>query len=162
MALKEICCRAGLLAWRRLGRVKWEPDIISGGCAWGRHRRTDSTTTMLRLRRDIIGHLDFFCYDRDSCSRFISVIMPSSPQRLCWTHPVSKYEHACNHPKATSSSFAAKLCCPLRVPLEIVAADSWSGSLDGFDKILDVQWRLQQLLRVNVYPSHFHGSFISR
>jgi hypothetical protein len=54
-------------------------------------------------------------------------------------------------------ALAAKLLRPFRIPVEILFADGRPRRLDGFDEVLDAQWRLDELVAVEVVPRHFFG-----
>lgn len=60
------------------------------------------------------------------------------------------------------STLTTKLCRPFGVVLEILSTDCRPRSLDRLDKVLDHEWRLQELIRVDIHPSHLCCPLVAR
>jgi hypothetical protein len=59
-------------------------------------------------------------------------------------------------------TLTTKLCSPLGVVLKILSTDCRSRSLDSLDEIFDHKWGLQELLRLNIHPSHLSRPLVTR
>lgn len=58
--------------------------------------------------------------------------------------------------KIRSCAFTAEFLSPFSVPCEILTANSWPRVLHCLDKILQSESWLQELIRIDVEPVHFH------
>jgi hypothetical protein len=60
-----------------------------------------------------------------------------------------------------SSALASKIFGELDMPLVICGVDSWSRSLDGFDKVLVSEVREDEFVALDVNPGHFLGAYVA-